>query len=148
MLQLMTNSQPNSTIIHPFSNDFNPPGMLKSDCPRIMILYSGILLDELIMELFCDVPNLQICLTPIDKEETIAQTIIAENPQVVILSEADCFSVDKLSKTLETLHCSEAVQIVVVSLHGNSLEVKNNRNHSHHNFKDFVNCIKSNCLND
>ena len=117
---------------------------MQSNCPRIMILDSGILLDELILELFCDVPNLQILITRIDNEETIAQAIVSENPQVVILSKSECFSVDKLSEILKNLQFSDAIQIVVVSLHENSLVVKNSHNHSHNNFKDFVNCIKNN----
>jgi hypothetical protein len=145
MLNLFTASQPNPNLSAPFSKVVNPPGGLQSNCPHIMFLDSGILLDELILELFCDVPNLHILITRMDSEETIAQVIISENPKVVILSESDRFSVDKLSGMLKNHQFSDAIQIVVVSQHENSLVIKNSHNHSHNNFKDFVNCIKKSC---
>jgi hypothetical protein len=110
-----------------------------------MILDSGILLDELILELFCDVPDLHILITRMDNEERIAEAIISENPKFVILSESDRFSVDKLSEILRNLQFSYAIQIIVVSLHENSMVIKNSHHHSHKNFKDFVNCIKNGC---
>ena len=143
MLKLFTNSQPDPNLSAPFSKVVNPPGGLQSNYPHIMILDSGILLDELILELFCDVPNLHILITRIDNEEKIAQVIITENPKVVILSESDRFSVDKLREMLKNLQFSDAIQIVVVSQYENSLVIKNSHHHSHNNFKDFVNCIKN-----
>jgi hypothetical protein len=144
MLRLVTNSQASLDLPCPFSKADIPPEKIQSSSVRIMILDSGILLDDLIMELICDVSNLEILITRIDQEEAIAQAIMLETPQVVILCDSDWFSVDKLGKLLETSPISDTIQIVVVSWHDSSLVIKNSRHHSHTNFTDFVNCIKKN----
>ena len=146
MLRLITQSQQNQILSYPFSNVLYSQKSLENGSPRILILYSGLLLDDLIASLFCDQPDLQIRITQIDKEEAIAQAIASEKPQTVILCKSDSFAVEKLNLLLEELHFSDPVQVFVVSLNGNSLEVDSKKKLVFNNFRSFIDHVKSSCL--
>ena len=142
MLRIISPIQSNQFFSHPFSNIRNSNKNLKKDAPRVLILYSGILLDNMIAILFGDEPNLEILINGLDKEELIAQQIVSEKPQTVILCQSIWFSVEKLNHILEDLHYSEAVQIVAVSLTENSLEIINKKKVITTNFKSFIHLVK------
>lgn len=144
MLQSNTESQIELTSPHPVSNALNPQENLRTDAQRVLILHSGILLDELIAGLLDDEADLQVSIIPIDNEETIAQAIAGEKPQTVILCNSDWFSVAKLYLMLETINYSEALQIVVFALNENSMEVFSKEKIITKNFRHFVGLIKNN----
>jgi len=146
MLRLITQSQQNPILSYPFSNVLYSQMSLGNGSPRILILYSGLLLEDLIAGLLCDEPDLQILITRIDKEEVMAQAIASEKPQTVILCKSVSFSLEKLNLLLEELHYSKAVQIFAVSINANSLEVDSKKKLVVNNFRSFIDLIKSSCL--
>jgi len=146
MLRLITQSQQNPILSYPFSNVLYSQKSLENGSPRILILYSGLLLEDLIAGLLCDEPDLQIWITGIEKEEAMAQAIASEKPQIVILCKSISFSVEKLNLMLEELHFTKAVQIFAVSINENSLEVDSKKKLVFNNFRSFIDHVKSSCL--
>ncbi len=146
MLSFLSQSQPNLVLSHPFSKVECFQRENRLDSSRAMILYSGILLDDLIAGLLYDEPKLQIWITHIDHEEAIAQQIAALQPKTVILSESNWFSVDKLTQILESLDLSEKVRILTISIADNTLKVNSKKQYTFTNFKKFINLLTANDL--
>ena len=144
MFRIIAQSKPNPIFSHPYSNVLCAQEGLCREVPRVLILYSGILLDDLIASLLCEIPDLHICATPIDHEGAIVERIVSERPQSVIFCESSWFSVEKLSRLLEDFHYSEAIQIIVVSRTESSVEINNKEKVTIQNSESFVNLIKNN----
>ncbi len=109
---------------------------------RILVLDSGILLDQLITLILSDDPCLDIWVQPLDTEERVAGLIDVIHPESVILSCGSTFSVSALKRLISARQPGNCVDIVTISLDDNSLDINDERRLAFSNFRNFVELVK------
>jgi hypothetical protein len=139
---LHTQSRPNA-IFSPTNLNTDTSGWNREHpVPHIMILDGGRLLDDAICALLWEELDMHVSVIHLDDEELIAQAIVLQNPDVVILCKSAIFSVGKLCQILEDRKYGDPIHIMSISICGNSLEIYDQKQLVSTNFRNFVNLIK------
>ena len=140
----MLHTQPHPKSIFPpkIPNTQTPGWNHKHPVAHVMILDGGRLLDDAICALLWKELEMQVSIVHLDDEELIAQAVVLQNPDVVILCKSASFSVAKLCQILEDQKYDAPIQIMSVSICGNSLEIFDQKQLVSTNFRNFINLIR------
>jgi len=144
MLMINTLSEPEALISRPSRLAGQAALNVEAADHKVLLISCGMLLEDAIAGLLETEQDLRISIVPAGDENVIANAIRMESPDTIIFCKSRRFSVQRLSQMLEQLDYSHPVQIIVISINGNTLEIFNQRRLVATNFGNFVELIKSN----
>lgn len=91
---------------------------------RVMVVDSGILLDDVLINLLVNEPAFELSYVPMNTEKDIARLILEEKPHTILLCKSEKFSAKQLCTILENTRYEEPYQVITISIKGSNLEIQ------------------------
>lgn len=104
------------------SNTLGKPAMF-GETRRILAVTCGTLLDQGVLKLLSQHPNLEVWDVRCNNERTLTRVITQKAPDVLLLFHSTPDQQERLLETLDSLSALEKLRIIMMDLHSNMLHV-------------------------